>query len=363
MSSGSFGARCRGENRSVANHLRPPAGAGQRPPWVPYGPEEVAAPWSEQLLTWGDDFHQLMLGDELRMRAYRLAVREVVRPGDVVVDLGTGTGVLARWAIEAGAARAYGIERDPRLLDQAVVAAGAAGMGDRFVPLAGLSFTVELPERADVLVSEVLGNLVDNEGSTAILADARRRFLRRGGRQVPGRVERYLVPVEAPRAHAQVGSRTTGGGEGGGRPSPFDGYYDVVLPRAGYLASPRCDRAFLPGDEGTDYRTELVFAVQRPGELTGFKGWFVADLSPTVALDISGDRIDGGAATRTTSDSWRHAYLPIERPIAVESHDRVALRFERRAGAAADGPFAHSYAWSGAVRRGDAIAGTFRQRS
>jgi hypothetical protein len=84
-----------------------------------YEPEQVWASWSEQLLGWGTDFHELLLGDELRMRAYRQAIEETVRLGDVVVDLGTGTGVLARWAIEAGAAHVYAIERDAELLERA----------------------------------------------------------------------------------------------------------------------------------------------------------------------------------------------------------------------------------------------------
>ena len=77
-----------------------------RSPRAPYEVEQVWAPWSEQLPGgWGDDFHALLLGDELRMRAYAQAIHEVVEPGMVVLDLGTGTGILARWALEAGAHR------------------------------------------------------------------------------------------------------------------------------------------------------------------------------------------------------------------------------------------------------------------
>lgn len=314
-----------------------------------YEAEEVAAPWSEQLLGWSDDFHDLLLGDELRMRAYRQAITEVVTPGDVVVDLGTGTGVLARWALAAGAARAYGVERDPALLARAEAAAADEGVGSRFVPVPGLSFDVALPEPADLLVSEILGNLVDNEASTRILADAT-RFLRPGGRMLPVRAERYLVPVEARRAHAAVAEAASG----------FDGYYDVILPRAGYLASPRLDRTFTFGDEPGSYGRTLTFPVQRAGVLTGFKGWFVADLSPTVTLDISGDRIEP-ATERTTSDSWRHAYLPIAEPIPVEPYDRVALAFQRKEGDG--GPFAQSYRWSGTVWRGDSAVGRFGHRT
>ena len=334
-----------------------------------YEPEQVWAPWSEQVLGWGNDFHELLLGDELRMRAYRQAIAETVRPGDVVVDLGTGTGVLARWAIEAGAGRAYGIERDPALLARAVAAADAEGMGTRFVPVDGLSFDVTLPEPADLVVSEILGNLVDNEDCCRILDDAVRRFLAPGGRLLPRRAERYVVPVEARRAHAGVAAlgsdaEDAGDAEDAEVDRPFDAYYDVILPRSGYLASPRLDRAFTFADDPMSYRSDLVFAVDRPGRFTGFKGWFVADLSPTVALDISGDRIDGGRPGRTSSDSWKHAYLPIADPIDVEPHDRIVLSLARAAPEGDGAPaFAQSYTWEGTVRRGDDVVAHFAQRS
>jgi protein arginine N-methyltransferase 1 len=334
----------------------------------------VWAPWSEQLLGWGDEFHDLLLGDELRMRAYRRAILEAVRPGDVIADLGTGTGVLARWTLEAGAARVYAIERDPDLLARAVDDADAAGLGEGFVPVAGLSFDVELPERVDLIVSEILGNLVDNEDCTRILDDAVRRFLAPGGRLLPARAERYLVPVEARRAHAEVGalrsspspSLSTAPLRRPPVPRPFDAYYDVVLPRSGYLASPRLDRTFdfaAPG-EPTSYASDLVFAVDRAGSFTGFKGWFVADLSSTVALDIAGDRIDGGRSGRTSSDSWKHAYLPIEHPVAVRPHDRITLRLTRSApggGGVGTTTFAQSYRWEGAVHRADRRVSRFTQ--
>lgn len=251
-----------------------------------YEEEQIWPSWSAKLLDWDDHFHRLLLGDDLRMRAYRLAIREVVRPGAVVLDLGTGTGVLARWALQAGARRVYGIERDEALLERTVASFVDDGMGDAFVPLAGLSYEVELPERVGLIVSEVLGNLVDNEDCCRIIDDARRRFLDpQMGRLLPRRAERYLVPVEARRAHAVLASppadaTTTAS-------PPFDAYYDVVLPRAGYLSSPRVDRCFGFDDAPLCYRSDLVFPVTRCGVFTGFKGSFVADLSPTVALDIS----------------------------------------------------------------------------
>jgi haloacid dehalogenase-like hydrolase len=62
-----------------------------------------------------------------------------------------------------------------------------------------------------------------------------------------------------------------------------------------------------------------------------------------VALDIAGDRINGCALGRTTSDSWKHAYLPVEHPVTVESHDRITLALTRQTTDEASNPVAQSY--------------------
>lgn len=324
-------------------------------PAVPYKAEQVCMPWSEKVLDWDADFHRLLLGDALRMRAYERAIREVVRPGSIVLDLGTGTGVLARWALESGASRVYGIERDAALLELATATLTNEGF-ENFVPVAGLSLNVDLPERVDLIISEILGNLVDNEDCCRIIGDARERFLAPHGQLLPWRAERYLVPVDAQRAHAAVAAAP--------RARPFDGYYDVILPRAGYLASPRVDRIFGFNNDAACYQSDLVFTVDRPGRFSGFKGWFVADLSPTVALDISGDCTARSPSRRTTSDSWRHAYLPVKEQVTVEPHDRIHLKLARSSPAdVTQGPFVQAYEWTGAVWRDDRRIYRFTQTS
>lgn len=324
---------------------------------------ELEQPWlpaSEQLLEWSDDFHDLMLGDELRMNAYEAAITEAVRPGDTVLDLGTGTGVLAHWALKAGAARVYGIDLNQQILDTAAQRLAAAGFADRFVPLHGLSFDLELPERVDLVISEILGNLADNENAPVILDDARRRFLRPGGRMLPSQVESYLVPVSAEAAHGRLRGGVPADADSPeafaemlrrrGARSAFDLYYDTILPLSGYLAAPRLARAFdlTAAVEPADYRVPLAYSVRRDGLFTGFKGYFVATLSDTVALDLSGDDI----ARRTTSDSWKHCYLPIETPIPVSQGDRIAVTFSRF-GTGSEQAFQQGYGWAGQVITAD----------
>ena len=123
------------------------------------------------------------------------------------------------------------------------------------------------------------------------------------------------------------------------------------------MATPRVARSygFVPG-ETDEYEITLPFLVRRDGSFTGFKGYFLADLSPTVVMDISGDDILGG----TASDSWKHCYLPVDQPIPVRPGDRITLTFSRTPGA---GSFGQYYRWRGTVYRGPSVLGRFDQRS
>lgn len=335
-----------------------------------YEPEQIWLPASEQLMEWGASFHDLLLGDELRMTAFRAAIDEVVRPGSTVLDLGTGTGILAEWALRTGARVVYAVELNKSFLDMAVARIEAAGHGARFRPVLGLSFDVDIPDSVDVIMSETMGNIADNEGFVEILKDARRRFLAVGGVMIPRRVESYLVPVAAERAHAEVRRASPQGGNGREQfalqlrrrqaRGPFDFYYDAIIPTSCHLSKPRLARQYEFGDEETaTYELRLAYTAHRAGLMTGIKGYFVATLSDAVTLDISGDDIEG----RTTSDSWKHCYLPVESPCPVQAGDRIHLTFSRSRPTGASDPFRQSYRWDGEVISGDKSVARFSQET
>lgn len=141
-----------------------------------------------------------MLADRPRMRAYAKALRKSVRKGSVVVDLGCGTGIMALLACRYGARRVFAIEPDSAIA-VARQAASDNGFGGRIDFYQDLSTRVELPEPADVVVSDLRGILPFFQHHLPAVADARRRFLKPGGRLIPQRDTLWAAVVETPRLH------------------------------------------------------------------------------------------------------------------------------------------------------------------
>ena len=143
--------------------------------------------------------HIAMLSDTSRTSTYLDAVRHVVRPGDVVVDLGSGTGILAIAAAQAGARHVYAIEKGA-IADQAARLITENGLDDRITLIRDLSTRVELPEKANVLVTETFGNEPLGEQVLAYVGDAVRRLLTPDARLVPSelRIMARLVQLQEP---------------------------------------------------------------------------------------------------------------------------------------------------------------------
>ena len=140
-----------------------------------------------------------MLKDGRRNDAILAAVRAVVRAGDVVVDVGTGTGLMAIAAAQAGASRVYAIE-PTGVGPLAEANFQANGYGDRITLITGMSTDIELPEPADVLLTDFVSNDPFGQQVVQITADARRRLLKPTARLVPNRLRVYALPVAVPDA-------------------------------------------------------------------------------------------------------------------------------------------------------------------
>jgi len=101
------------------------------------------------------------LTDEVRLSAYQRPINATVRPADVVLDLGSGTGILGLFACRAGAAHVYSIEVGS-IIGLAREIYRVNGFLDRVTYMRGVSTELELSRKVDVVVADEIGNLGSN---------------------------------------------------------------------------------------------------------------------------------------------------------------------------------------------------------
>ncbi len=264
------------------------------------------------------DYHLSMLHDTARMDAFRRAIDASVQPGDVVVDIGCGSGVLSFMACEAGAGKVYAIEGGP-VIDVARELAIDNGFADRIEFLGGWSLDVGLPEAADVLISETIGNAGLDEGIVAWTFDARQRLLRPGAVLLPQRLRLWVCAAESFDDHALVADWRSAA-------LPYDYaaahrraartlWYADLTP-ANLLGQPE-----LAADVDLRTASDVMITsagrvqVDRAGTLHALACWFDALLCPGVTVDNLPPR---------TGSSWSHGFLPLPEPLDVAAGDQLA---------------------------------------
>ncbi len=152
---------------------------------------------------WADPVeHARMLHDDRRTGDYLAALAQAVRPGDVVLDIGTGSGVLAIAAARAGARHVYAVEASD-IAEAAERVFALNHLDDRITLVAGWSRQIELPEQADLLVSEIIGNEPFEEEILETTLDARRRLLKPEARLIPNALTLFARPLLLPETQAR----------------------------------------------------------------------------------------------------------------------------------------------------------------
>jgi len=146
-----------------------------------------------------------MIADAGRFGAYAKAIASAVRPGDTVAEIGCGPGVFSLLACRAGARRVFAIESEDSIHFARQLAA-ANGFTDRIEFFQSDSRKTELPERVNVIVSDIRGVLPLYDHVIPSMEDARQRLLVTGGIMIPQRDTLKAAVIEADEFYSRLTS-------------------------------------------------------------------------------------------------------------------------------------------------------------
>lgn len=268
--------------------------------------------------------HSPMLADRVRMESYRKAIHETVRPGDVVCDIGTGSGILAFFALQAGAGKVYAIEQS-EIIEEARKLAQLNGFEKRIIFVKGESDKINLPEKVDVIISELIGFFGIEENLPHFKIDARDRFLKTNGRLLPHWLELYIAPVQFSEFwNDKIGLYN----------QDFYGldFSPVRKTAAEHRYTPDCSNKIIfiakpvlilrldfyeiksiPSFYSTD------FTIDKNGDLHGLVGYFKAGLSRNIILST---------APQEPVTIWGQSFFPLQETFAAQKGDIIKYKMK-----------------------------------
>lgn len=249
----------------------------------------------------GITVHRAMLADDVRLSAYQRAIQATVRRGDIVIDAGSGTGILAVMAAQAGAKKVYAIEASEYSRVARQVAADN-GFSTRIEVIEADFASVELPERARVLITETFGAWVLAEGALPDLRTCVARNVELDGVTIPRSFSLFLSPMrQAPRELMTPFTQLLHGvdltclrAEAQGRALQKIVAADQVGPSVFVARYPLLSDL-----------EELTATVTIHGPCEALCAWFTLELTPEISLSTSPDE---------PPTSWQQTVLPVALP-------------------------------------------------
>jgi amino acid adenylation domain-containing protein len=260
-----------------------------------------------------------MTNDRRRNDSYKVAIEQLV-VDKIVVEIGTGKdAILARFCAEAGAKKVYAIERNEQTCQQANACIQELGLSDKIVVIHGDATLVELPELADVCVSEIVGAIGGSEGAAVIINNSR-RLLKPGGVMIPHRSVTKVAAVTLPDEILHNPHFTLTSGHYTNKIFEQVGYpFDLRVcikkfPHANVLSNADVfeDLDFnRPVDPNFSHKIELT--IHQSGRLDGFLVWLNLQTIPGEEIDIL-----------KHEHCWLPVYFPVFEPgIEVDDGDVI----------------------------------------
>lgn len=273
-----------------------------------------------------------MIADEGRSGPHLRSIADTVRPGDVVVELGTGYGHMAVAACKAGARHVYAIEPDGDAVAMAAEIVAANGCADRVTLIPEHSTRAQVAERGDVLIEDLRGVMPFFGDRVQSLVDARTRLLKPGARPIAVRDRFWAAPCEMPVEFARMCASRDGVLRDIDSAPVLrrlrEDWCKVRVVPSQLLAEPVEVLALdLSTIVDPDAHGSAQWKVTRPGRAEGVVTWF--------DTEFSGGHIMTNAPVargnpQTPAWVYGQAFFPLTRGIDVVAADQLSLEFHAK---------------------------------
>jgi protein arginine N-methyltransferase 1 len=269
--------------------------------------------------------HGAMISDRVRVRAYERALRQTVKPGMVVLELGTGVGIMAILACQLGTKRVYTVE-PTAVIHLAQEIATANNCADRIEFIEDVSGRVKTPIQADVIVSDLRGMLPLLQDHIPTIADARTRFLAPGGLLVGRKDRLWAAIVDAPRQYAKIVEPwehdLLGQDLGAGRRMIVNSIHRTRVAPDQLLTTPYLWATLdYTRIENPDVGGMLTWTVKRDGTGHGIVIWFDAELADDVTFSSGPD---------SPETVYSSMFLPWQEPVSLVAGQAVSMDLQAK---------------------------------
>ena len=138
--------------------------------------------------------HERMLADQVRVTAYHTAIKKHVSQEDVVIDLGTGTGILAFFASQQNPKKIHAIDHSSTIEIAEYLSSKNSISNIEFHKTHSSKLSKDI--RASIIIHEQIGDFLFEEDMINNISELRDRFLLPDGKILPNKFELFFEPVQ-----------------------------------------------------------------------------------------------------------------------------------------------------------------------
>lgn len=275
---------------------------------------------AEPIAVW----HFPMMNDSVRNAAYEQALAGALKDGGTVLDIGAGSGLLAMLAARHGATKVISCEEIPNIASKATEIIRRNGLADQIQLINKRSTDLvvgkDLPERADVLVTEIFDDGLLGEFAFSAIEHARKNLLKPGAKLIPAGARVFCMALES----QEIFENHRVSHAAGFDVSPFNEfsvnhYFGYHLRKMDYrpLSKPKVVFQFdfdqIPGDESASFYLDVI----QSGQCHALAYWFELKMDDQMTISTAPDL--------EKSSCWKQAVQILETPQDLKEGDQYRI--------------------------------------